>query len=77
MTELAPAAVSVLRSMPTYFVVGTADGLLGVNQIAYGRLRDAGNPQLEFVTFPGGHEYRAVDVEQMYLWLRRFTTDVR
>jgi hypothetical protein len=58
--------------LPTYFVVGTSDSLLRVNQIAYGLLQEAGNPELAFVTFPGGHDYREVDVEQMYLWLRRF-----
>ena len=28
--------------------------------------------ELAFVTFPGGHEYRQPDVEQMYLWMREF-----
>jgi pimeloyl-ACP methyl ester carboxylesterase len=77
MTELAPAVVGALRDVPTYFVVGTSDSLLGVNQIAYGLLRDTGNAQLAFVTFPGGHDYRQVDVEQMYLWLRQFDIDDR
>jgi pimeloyl-ACP methyl ester carboxylesterase len=71
-TELTPAAVVALRDVPTYFVVGASDGLIGVNQLAYGLLREAGNAQLAFVTFPGGHDYRQVDVEQMYLWLRQF-----
>lgn len=69
--ELTPAAAAALRQMPTYFVVGTNDPLLGVNQSAYGLLRDAGNPWLAFVSFGGGHEYRQADVEQMYLWLRQ------
>jgi len=43
-----------------------------VNQVAYALLQGAGNPNLAFVTFPGGHEYRESDVEQIYLWLRRF-----
>jgi len=76
-TELSPAAVGALRDMPTYFVVGTSDSLLPVNQMAYGLLRDTGNPQLAFVTFPGAHDYRTVDVEQMYLWLRQFDIDGR
>ena len=53
-------------------MVGTSDGLLGVNQTAYTLLRNAGNPDLAFVTFPGGHDYRESDVEAMYLWLRQF-----
>jgi pimeloyl-ACP methyl ester carboxylesterase len=75
--ELTPAAVEALRDLPTYFVVGTSDGLLAINQIAYGLLRDAGNSQLAFVTFPGGHDYRQGDVEQMYLWLRQFDINGR
>ncbi len=69
--DLATVATS-LRDVPTYFVVGTSDGLLAANQAAYAALQNAGNPHLAFVTFPGGHEYRQPDVEQMYLWLREF-----
>ena len=70
--EVDATVATALRDVPTYFVVGTSDGLLAVNQTAYGLLREAGNPQLAFVTFPGGHEYRQQDVEQMYLWMREF-----
>jgi predicted esterase len=76
-SELAPAAVGRLRDLPTYFVVGTSDSLLAVNQMAFGLLRDAGNPEMQFVTFPGGHDYRSVDVEQMYSWLRQFDLEGR
>jgi hypothetical protein len=71
-SELDASVAAVLRDLPTYFVVGTSDGLLTVNQAAYTLLQNAGNRNLEFVTFPGGHDYRASDVEQMYLWLRKF-----
>ncbi len=70
--ELDEAAGATLRNLPTYFVVGTSDGLLDVDQAAYRLLQSAGNPNLAFVTFPGGHDYRQTDVEAMYLWLRRF-----
>jgi hypothetical protein len=75
--ELNASAATALRDLPTYFVVGTSDGLLGANQVAYTLLQDAGNPDLAFVTFPGGHEYRQSDVEAMYLWMRRFTRPER
>jgi dienelactone hydrolase len=75
--EVTPAAAATLRGLPTYFVVGTTDSLLTVNQTAYGLLRDAGNPDLAFVTFPGGHDYRQQDVEEMYRWLRQFDVDGR
>ncbi|HXY41358.1 MAG TPA: alpha/beta hydrolase-fold protein [Vicinamibacteria bacterium] len=70
--ELDAAAAATLRDLPTYFVVGTSDGLLEVNQQAYRLLQGAGNPNLAFVTFPGGHDYRSSDVEAMYEWMRRF-----
>lgn len=72
-SELNASVAAALRDLPTYFVVGTSDGLLGVNQVAYTLLQNAGNPDLAFVTFPGGHDYRQSDVEAMYLWMRRFT----
>jgi len=71
-SALTPDAVQRLRDVPTYFVVGTTDDLLAVNQTAHALLKDTGNPELEWVTFPGGHDYRQQDVEKMYLWLRQF-----
>jgi len=75
--ELDASAVAALRDVPTYFVVGTADGLLGVNQTAHALLRGTGNPNVAFVTFSGGHDYRQVDVEAMYAWLRQFENGTR
>jgi predicted esterase len=75
--EVSAAAAATLRDVPTYFVVGNSDGLLGLNQTAYQLLRDAGNPHLAFVTFPGAHDYRQEDVERMYLWMRAFDRDDR
>jgi S-formylglutathione hydrolase FrmB len=75
--ELDMSVAAALRDLPTYFVVGTSDGLLAVNQTAFALLQSAGNPNLAFVTFPGGHDYRQSDVEAMYLWLRRFENTTR
>ena len=62
-----------LKNVPTYFVVGTQDGLLSIDQTAYQLLQDAGNANIEFVTFVGGHDYIQENVENMYLWMRNFT----
>ncbi len=48
------------------------DGLLKINQTAYNYLQDAGNPNLKFVTFNGGHEYLEENVLNMYLWMKQF-----
>jgi pimeloyl-ACP methyl ester carboxylesterase len=64
--------VEQLKNLPTYFVVGTSDGLITVNQQAYTLLREAGNEHVEFVTFNGGHEKLSVNVENMYLWLKEY-----
>jgi pimeloyl-ACP methyl ester carboxylesterase len=77
MSEVDASVAAALRDLPTYFVVGASDGLLDVNQLAFALLRDAGNPNLVFVTFPGGHDYRQSDVEAMYLWMRRFESTAR
>jgi enterochelin esterase-like enzyme len=64
-SELNAGAAAALRNLPTYFVVGTSDTLLSANQTGYQLLHDAGNPNLAFVTFPGGHDYRQEDVVGM------------
>jgi hypothetical protein len=64
-----------LKDLPTYFVCGTNDGLLGINQTAYQLLIDAGNQSVQFVTFEGGHIYIEENVENMYLWMRQFVND--
>ena len=75
--EVNATAAAALRNLPTYFVVGTSDSLLAVDQAAYQLLRDTGNPNLAFVTFPGAHDYRQEDVDRMYLWMRQFDRDKR
>jgi hypothetical protein len=64
-----------LKDIPVYFVCGTNDGLLGINQTAYNLLEDAGDQNLEFVTFTGGHDYIEENVENMYLWMRNFINE--
>jgi hypothetical protein len=67
--------VQGLSQMPTYFVVGTNDGLYDVNLQAYNLLANAWNPNIAFVTFNGGHEKLTPNVENMYLWIREFVND--
>jgi hypothetical protein len=64
-----------LSNMPTYIVVGTNDGLYDVNLAAYNLLVGAGNQNVEFVTFVGGHEKLPVNVENMYLWIKEFVNE--
>jgi predicted esterase len=71
-SELRIDSVARLRDVPTYFVVGDLDPLFDVNLFAARLLVSVGNPQVVFVTFPGGHDHHQEDVEQMYLWLRGF-----
>lgn len=66
---------NVLKDLPTYFVCGTLDGLLSINQTAYNLLDDVGNPDIEFVTFTGGHEYVEENVQNMYEWMREFVNE--
>jgi predicted esterase len=67
-----PSVAESFKNLPIYFVCGTQDELLEFNQIAYQMLSDAGNTNLKFVTFEGGHEYIQTNVENMYLWMKKF-----
>jgi hypothetical protein len=64
-----------LKYLPTYFVCGTSDGLLSINQTAYHYLQAAGNEHLQFVTFNGGHDYLEENVLNMYLWMKQFVRE--
>ncbi len=67
--------VNKLKDVPTYFVCGTQDGLLTINQTAYHMLQDAGNYNTSFVTFTGGHDYIEENVENMYVWMKDFVNE--
>jgi hypothetical protein len=64
-----------LKHVPVFFICGTADGLLAENQLAFQLLGDAGDPDLEFETFAGGHESRLENWQTMYAWIRNFSKD--
>jgi predicted esterase len=64
-----------LSETPTYFVVGNSDGLYNINLQASNLLKSAGNQDVEFVSFTGGHDYLTVNVENMYVWLREFENE--
>ena len=72
---LTPETAGKLKNLPTYFVVGTDDPVMFGNSNFYPLLIDAGNPNVEFVTFEGGHDYLEENVENMYLWMRNFVND--
>jgi hypothetical protein len=73
--QLDNAVIQQLKDMPTYFVTGTQDGLLGINEQAYNLLVAAGNTNTEFVTFEGGHERTDANEELLYLWIKEFVKD--
>jgi predicted esterase len=73
--EVNTSVAQQLKDVPVYFVVGTSDGLLSVNQQAYQLLVEAGNPDITFVTFTGGHDYIQENVENMYLWMKNYVND--
>ncbi|MGD2033472.1 MAG: T9SS type A sorting domain-containing protein [Bacteroidales bacterium] len=73
--EINAQSTEVLSEVPVYFVCGTSDGLLSINEAAYQWLADAGNNDIFFVTFPGGHEYLEENVLNMYLWMKNFEND--
>jgi hypothetical protein len=68
-------AVQKLKNVPVYIVCGTSDGLLYYNERAYELLEQAGNPDIAFATFDGGHVAPLAQWQDMYAWIRNFTND--
>jgi hypothetical protein len=64
------ATAEKLKNTPVCFVCGDQDGLLSGNQTTYRLLQEAGNPNIVFITFHGGHESLLVNWQNMYQWLR-------
>ena len=73
--QLSDDIVSALKDLPVYITCGSSDGLFGINYEAYLKLLEAGNSNVEFVPFNGGHDYLQINVENMYLWLHQFERD--
>jgi predicted esterase len=61
-----------LKEVPLYFVCGTQDQLKPINDYTFALMQQAGNQNIKFVTFEGGHEYRNSEVEGMYDWMKQF-----
>ncbi len=66
-------AVAKLKNVPTYFVVGTSDYFITIDQQAYQMLTTAGNTACTFVTFNGGHEALLANWDGMYEWMKNYT----
>jgi predicted esterase len=74
-TYVTASVAQNLKNVPVYFICGTQDGLLSVNQTAYQLLQDAGNTNLAFETFVGGHEALLENWQKMYEWVRNFSNN--
>ena len=72
---LTGTAAEKLKYVPVYIVCGTQDGLLGNNQTAYSLLQGAGNTDIFFTTFTGGHESLLENWQNMYSWIKNYTND--
>ena len=64
-----------IKDVPTYIICGTRDQLYYSNEAAYNWLVEAGNENLEFVTFDGDHEFYNSYVMDMYHWVRNYTNE--
>jgi pimeloyl-ACP methyl ester carboxylesterase len=62
-----------LKDVPVYIVCGTSDDFLPDNRTAYRLLDLAGNTNIAFATFDGGHEVHLAQWHDMYAWIRNFT----
>lgn len=62
-----------LKVVPVYIVCGTNDGLLNDSKKACSLLQAAGNPNILFTTFPGGHDPLPENWKKMHEWIRQWT----
>jgi len=71
------ATAETMKNMPTYFVLGTEEEerLFNNNQKMYQLFVDAGNTNIQWVTYDAGHVYIEENVENMYLWMRNFVNE--
>jgi hypothetical protein len=74
-TYVTASVAQNLKNVPVYFICGTQDGFLSVNQTAYQLLQGAGNTNLAFETFVGGHEALLENWQKMYEWVQNFSND--
>ena len=72
---LNPEVIQALKDVPIYFVCGDSDYSYGVLQNACQCLTDAGNHNVYFSSFTGGHESIPGNWQSMYNWLRGFPKD--
>jgi hypothetical protein len=70
---LTPTAIENLKNTPVYFTCGDQDGLLSLNQAVYQALLDAGNSNVAFSIFSGGHVYLYDNVKNIYEWIRNYS----
>jgi dienelactone hydrolase len=67
--------IQKLINIPTYFVTGIDDNLMNINWQAFTLLKNAGNKNIKFETFQGGHEHLKKNDENLYLWIKNFIKD--
>jgi predicted esterase len=66
------ATAEKLKDVPTFFIVGDQDGFRTIDQTAYQLLQTAGNKNISFNTFSGGHEYLFNNLNAIYGWMKNF-----
>lgn len=74
--ELGSYAVNKFKNLPVYFICGSNDNLLSINQTLFDDLLHVGNKNVDFNTFDGGHDYHQSHVEAMYNWMHKFVNTI-
>jgi len=57
------------------FVCGSNDELMSDNQTLYRLLQESGNQHLNFTTFAGGHDATLLNWQNMFQWVKGFSTE--
>jgi surfactin synthase thioesterase subunit len=64
--------INKFKNAPMYFICGTKDGNRRKTKKTYKMMEQAGNKNIEFSYFEGGHIYNENEIEKMYYWMRQF-----
>jgi len=69
------ATAQKIKDVPVYFVCGSNDELMSDNQTLYRLLQESGNQHLNFTTFAGGHDATLLNWQNMFQWVKGFSTE--
>ncbi|MFO7446718.1 MAG: T9SS type A sorting domain-containing protein [Ignavibacteriaceae bacterium] len=67
----------ILSGIPFYIVCGEQDDFINMNYFAHNLFKEAGNTNVNFVSYPGDHTPLFEQWEGMYNWIKNFSKEIQ